>query len=105
MGGHSCPRSRDAYLDQARKLQASAWPQVASPPGQGPTTHHMQVLPVPVKQARVAFVLHPKWVLKELLPAPSNGAEPPGPLRPPHLTQRKLKYSYIPPCLRHEEGA
>lgn len=34
----SCPCSRDASPDLASKAQTFAWPRVALPPGQGPTT-------------------------------------------------------------------
>lgn len=34
----SCPCSRDASSDLASKAQTFAWPRVALPPGQGPTT-------------------------------------------------------------------
>lgn len=60
--------------DRARKAQASARPQVASPPGQGPTTLQHTSTVCSCQAGEGSPLAASKWVLKGLFPALSDSA-------------------------------
>lgn len=80
----SCPYSRDVSADLAGKAQASVWPRVALPPGQGPTTLRHTSTAHSCQVGDSSQLAATKWALKGLIPTLRDATDSRRPVRHPH---------------------